>query len=66
MDALTTQIGLQQIVIEPIHILVESSSCIDLIFTSHQNLVTESGVHSSLNPNCHHQITYAKLLPTIL
>ena len=27
---------------------------------SHQNLVMESGVHPSLNLNCHHQITYAK------
>ena len=26
------------------------------IFTSQQNLVMESGVHSFLHPNCHHQI----------
>ena len=32
----------------------------DLIFTSHQNLVIKSGFHSSLHPNYHHQITYAK------
>ena len=37
-----------------------SSSCIDLIFTSQTNLVTESAVHSSLHANCHHQITYVK------
>ena len=60
INALTTQFELQQIIKEPTHILAESSSCIDLIFTSHQNLVMESGVHSSLHPNCHHQITYAK------
>ena len=60
IDALTTQFGLQQIIKEPTHVLAESSSCIDLIFTSHQNLVMESGVHSSFHPNCHHQITYAK------
>ena len=36
------------------------SSCIDLIFTSQPNLVIESGVHSSLHANCHHQITYVK------
>ena len=56
IDALTTQFGLQQIIKEPTHILAESSSCIDLIFTSHQNLVMETGVHSSL----YHQTTYAK------
>ena len=33
---------------------------IDLIFTSHLNLVVESGVHLSLHPNCHHQIVFAK------
>ena len=60
IDVLTTQFGLQQIIKEPIYILVESSSCIDLVFTPHQNLEVESGVHSSFHPNCHHQITYAK------
>ena len=35
----------------------DSSSCIDLIFTSQPNLVMKSGVHSSLHPNCHHQTT---------
>ena len=37
-----------------------SSSCTDLIFTSQPNLVVESGVHSSLHSNCHHQIVFAK------
>ena len=45
---------------EPTHILGSSSSCIDLVFTSQPNLVIESGVHSSLHPNCHHQIVFAK------
>ena len=31
------------------------SSCNDLIFTSLLNLVTESGVHSTLHRNYHHQ-----------
>ena len=37
-----------------------SSSCIDLIFTSQANLITESGVHPSLHPNCHYPVIYAK------
>ena len=45
---------------EPTHILNTSSSYIDLIFTSLPNLIFDSGVHSSLHPNCHHQIVYAK------
>ena len=30
---------------EPTHILAESLSCIDLLFTSDQDLVMEPGVH---------------------
>ena len=60
MDAVTSQFGLQQLIKEPTHILGNSSSCIDLIFTSELSLVMESGVHPSLHSNCHHQITYAK------
>ena len=28
--------------------------------TSQPNQITESGVHQSLHPNCHHQVIYAK------
>ena len=35
-------------------------SWIGLIFTSQPNLVIESGVHSLLHENCHHQIILAK------
>ena len=60
IDAITSQFGLQQLINEPTHLIADSSSCIDLIFTSQPNVVMEFGVHSSLHPNCHHQITYAK------
>ena len=43
------------------HLLPVSTSCIDLIFTNQSNLVVDSGTHSSLNPKCHHKITYCKL-----
>ena len=45
---------------EPTHILESSSSCVALIFPSQPNLITESGVRSSLHPNSHHQIIFAK------
>ena len=51
---------IQQIIKEPTHIIGDSSSCIDLIFTTQPNLVMESGVHPSLHSNCHHHITFAK------
>ena len=53
-EAITSQFGLQQLINEPTHLRGNSSSCIDLIFTSQPNLFMESGGHSSLHPNCHH------------
>ena len=43
------------------HLLPTSTYFIDLIFTDQSNLVVDSGIHSTLNPKCHHQITYCKL-----
>ena len=60
IDGITSTFGLQHIINEPIHIIGDSSCCINLIFTSQPNLVMESGVHFPLHPNCHHHITYAK------
>ena len=48
IDIVTSTFGFHQIIKEATHILNNSSSCIDLIFTSQLNLVTESGVHSSV------------------
>ena len=60
VENLTSQFGFHQVIKEPFHILDTSSSCIDLISTSQPNLIIESGVHSSLHLNCHHQIIFAK------
>ena len=49
-----------QVINEPTHISDNSKSCIDLIFTSQTNMTMDSGIHSSLDSNCHHQIIYAK------
>ena len=57
---LTSQCGLRQIINQPKYILNNSSSCIDLLFTSQRNLVMESGVHSSLHLNFDHRIIYAR------
>ena len=56
IESITSQFELHQLINEPTHLLQNSSSCIDLIFTSQLNIVVESGVHPSLHPNCHHQI----------
>ena len=61
INYLTTSYGFQQLISEPTHILKNSSSCIDLIFTDQPNLITDSGTHPSLHPNCHHNITFCKI-----
>ena len=61
IDAIMSQFSLKQLIQEPTHILNDSLSCIDLIFTSQPDLVMESGVHSSLHQNCHHQLIYVKV-----
>ena len=60
IDGIMSQFGLEQLIHEPTPIIGERSSCIDLIFASHPNLVVESGVQSSLHQNCHHQIVLAR------
>ena len=60
-ESITSYYGLHQIINEPTHILPSSAFCIDLISTNQPNLVINSGVHSSLHQNCHHQIIFAKI-----
>ena len=61
IDSVTSTHGLEQLISEPTHILSNSSSFIDLIFTNQPNLVVDSGTHPSLHPNCHHQIIHCKI-----
>ena len=56
--SLASSNGVSQLINEPTHIQTNSSSCINLIFTNQPNLFVNSGVHSSLHPNCHHQIVH--------
>ena len=48
-----------QLIKEQMHFQANSSSCIDLIFTNQPKLSVNSGFHSSLHQNCHHQIVYS-------
>ena len=54
IDSLMTTHGFKQLIFDTTHILPQSSSCIDLIFTDQPNYVTDCGTHPSLNKNCHH------------
>ena len=53
IESITPQFGLYLLIKDPTHLS-------DLIFTSQPNLIVESGVHTSLHPNDHHQIVFAK------
>ena len=52
---------MKQVITEPAHVLENSSSYIDLIFSNQPNLITDSGVHPTLHSKSHHQIVYSKL-----
>ena len=60
-EPLTSDLGLHQLISEPTHLMNNSKSCIDLIFTDQPNLFVDSGVHPTLHEQCHHQIVYGKL-----
>ena len=60
IDSLTTMHGLHQLISDLTHLLPNSLSCIDLIFTDQPNLAVACSVHPSLHPNCYHQIIYSK------
>ena len=60
IDSLTTTYGFHQLISDPTHLLPNSSSCMDLIFTDPPNLAIDSGVHSTLHGNYHHQIVFSK------
>ena len=49
-EAITSQLRLKQIINERTHILLKSTSCINLIFTSGPNLVLDLGISSCLSP----------------
>ena len=44
-EPFTRDVGLHQLISEPTHIMGDSKSCIDVIFTDQPNLFFETGVH---------------------
>ena len=46
---------------KPTHYINESSTCIDLIFSSDVNQKKNCGVEQSLNKKCHHNIIHGTL-----
>ena len=62
LNILLSELGLTQLISEPTHFREHCQpSCIDPIIYDQPNLVIDSGVRSSLDQSCKHQITYCKL-----
>ena len=63
IDSLTTTYGFKQLIFHATHILPQSLSCIDLLFTDQSNYVVDCSTCPSLNKNYHHhhQITFCML-----
>ena len=60
IDIIASSYCLNQLIQEATNIPNSSSACIELIITCEPNLVMESGIHSLLGSNCHHQIVSTK------
>ena len=60
-ELLSSRYNLHQLINTPTHTLPNFESCIDFLFTSQPNFISECGVHVSLFPRCHHHIIYAKV-----
>ena len=56
IDTLTSSAGYKQIINKPTHVVSNSSSCIDLIFSNNLNLLSNYVVDLSLFEKCHHNI----------
>ena len=54
VEDLTSFYGLHQLIKAPTHLLQNSRTCIDLVFTNQPHLVMDSGVHRSLISTWHH------------
>ena len=54
IESLSTTHGLQQLTSDPTHLLPNSPSFTDLIFTNQPNLVVNNDIHSSVHAKCHH------------
>ena len=59
--SLTSVHVFHQLISQPTHLLPQSSSYLDLIFSDQPNLKVDSGVYLSLHSRCHHQIKHCKL-----
>ena len=62
IDTLASTSGYYQLINLPTRMINAISSCIDLIFTSNPNFITEFGIEKSLYADsCHHSIVFGEM-----
>ena len=61
LDTIISTAGYSQIIDKPTHFTNNSSSCIDLIFTSNPSILVDSWIEKSLSNSCHHDFIYGKI-----
>ena len=61
IDFLTSSAGYKKIIDKPTHVINNSMSCIDLIFCTNQNVISNHGVDVSLLKKRHHNIIHGKI-----
>ena len=61
LDNITMTSGYNQVIDKTTHYINESSSCVDLIFSSNVNIMKNCGVEQSLYKSCHRNIIYGTL-----
>ena len=61
LDTITSTVGYSQIIDKPTHFTNNSSSCIDLIFTSNPSILVDSCIEKSLSNSCHQDFIYGKI-----
>ena len=61
IHSLTTSAGYTQLIDQPMHVIPNSSSCIDLIFASNPNVICNSGIELCLFNKFHHNLISEEL-----
>ena len=66
LNILFSELGLSQLISEPTHFRDHCNPiCIDLVICDQPNIVVDSGIRSSLDESCKHQLTFCKFATKI-
>ena len=54
-------VGYSQLINEPIHYVIDTSSCTDLLFSDNTSLIRNCGIEHSIYVKCHHNIIFGTM-----